>query len=58
MPAKRTPRPRRSGGLIGDTERHLEEWVQTLEELDALTDEELDDLIRLVANDDDADDKS
>ncbi len=41
---------------VSDVERHLEEWVETLDELHELSQDELDELMKLVANDDDPED--
>ncbi len=57
MPNTRKTKPRtKPYHPVSDVERHLEEWVETLEELHELTPDELDELMRLVANDDDPED--
>lgn len=57
MPNSRTS-TRRSKRLhpVTDVDRYLEEWVATLDEMHELSEDELEDLMRLVANDDAADD--
>ena len=51
------PRERRAARRRrpGDVEYHIEDWITSLEEFSQLTDEDLDDIMRLAANDDEDD---
>ena len=49
--ARRPARRRRTG----DIAYHIEDWISSLDEFSQLTDQEIDDIMRLAANDDEDD---
>ena len=49
-PRVRRPARRRR---TSDTAYQIEDWINSLEEFSQLTDQEIDDIMRLAANDDD-----